>query len=225
VAPAGDYAPTAWSKGQTVRGQYGLRIPVDAPAGTYTCGIVPVQPRFWDQLWPWDRPIPELCSITVKTAGVERSFEVPAMQHTLGINLNDEIELLGYDLEPDPQTGAAERVPAGGAVRCTLYWRAMQAVERDYTVFNHLVASDGQTWGQWDSQPQQGQSPTTRWAPGQVIADPYQIPVSADTPAGTVDLRVGMYDIHTMLRLPVYDLNGQVTGDHVILTTIEVTRP
>ena len=44
---------------------------------------------------------------------------------------------------------------------------------------------------------------------GQVIADPYQIPVSADAPAGPVELRVGMYDIQTMLRLPVFDANGQ----------------
>ena len=114
---------------------------------------------------------------------------------------------------------------AGQAVQCTLYWRAQKTIEQSYTVFTHLVDADGQTWGQWDNEPQRGQAPTTRWVPGEVIADPYQIPLSADAPAGPVELRVGMYNRHTMLRLPVYDANGQIAGDHVTLTTIEVIRP
>jgi hypothetical protein len=140
------------------------------------------------------------------------------MQHALVANLNDEVELLGYDLGQVP-------VPAGGALECTLYWRALQTMERSYTVFTHLVAADGRTWGQWDNQPQQGQSPTTRWVPGQVIADPYRIPVALDAPAGPLELRVGMYDRNTMTRVPAYDSNGQVVGDAISVTTIEVTRP
>jgi hypothetical protein len=218
VPPADDYAPTQWSRGQIVRGQYGLRIPVTVPAGEYTCRLVPEQERPLRRLWPWSRPAAELCRVTVKPSEGERTFEIPAMQQTVGVNLNDQVELLGIDLE-------TARVTAGGAVRCTLYWRALQTIDRNYTVFTHLVGADGQTWGQWDNEPQQGQSPTTRWVPGQVIADPYQIPVSADAPAGPIVLRVGMYDIQTMLRLPVIDANGQAAGDHIDLITIEVTRP
>jgi hypothetical protein len=203
-----------------VRGQYSLRIPVDAAAGAYTCHIVPAQASLWNRIWPWNRPDAELRQITVRASDVARSFEVPEMQHKLGINLNDEVELLGYDLNaPD------KRVAAGGTLSCTLYWRALQTMERSYTVFTHLVAADGRTWGQWDNPPQRGQSPTTRWAPGQVVADPYQIPLSADTPAGPIELRAGMYDLHTMLRLPVYDSNGQIAGDHVVVSELEVTRP
>jgi hypothetical protein len=139
------------------------------------------------------------------------------MQHTLGINLNDEVELLGYDL-------GHPRVEAGAAVECTLYWRALRSIDHNYTVFTHLTR-EGQTWGQWDNQPQQGQSPTTRWVPGQVIADPYQIPLSADTPAGPIELQVGMYDRNTMLRLPILGAEGQVLGDHVVLATLEGSRP
>jgi hypothetical protein len=58
-----------------------------------------------------------------------------------------------------------------------------------------------------------------------VIADPYHIPVSADAPAGPVELRVGLYDRGTMVRLPVYDSNGQMIGDHIAVTTVEINRP
>jgi hypothetical protein len=148
----------------------------------------------------------------------ERSFEIPAMQVTVGANLNDEVELLGYDLE-------SAVVQSGQAVSCTLYWRAMQTMERNYTVFTHLVAADGKTWGQWDNPPQAGHAPTTRWVPGQVVADPYRIPVSADAPPGPLELRVGMYDLQTMARLPVYDKNGTLTGDSIALKEIEVMGP
>jgi hypothetical protein len=87
------------------------------------------------------------------------------------------------------------------------------------------VAPDGRTWGQWDNQPQRGGAPTTRWVPGQVIADPYQIPVAADAPPGPLELRVGMYDRLSMTRLPVRDARGEPGGDYVALTQVEVSEP
>ena len=140
------------------------------------------------------------------------------MQYTLGANLGDQVELLGYDLDTDT-------IRPGQVVSCTLYWRALQVMNRNYTVFNHLLAPDGRTWGQWDNQPQRGWAPTTRWVPGQVIADPYEIPVAADAPPGRLELHVGMYDLMTMTRLPVYDESGTVIGDNVVVTEIKVRTP
>ena len=140
------------------------------------------------------------------------------MQQVVGVTLGDRVELLGYDLQ-------ASTVRPGGVVSCTLYWRALQDINLNYTVFNHLVAPDGRTWGQWDNQPQRGSAPTTRWRPGQVIADPYQIPVSADAPPGPLELQVGMYDRLTMGRLPVRDQEGEPGRDYVIVTQVEVSEP
>jgi hypothetical protein len=228
IAPVDSYPETNWNRGEVVRGQYRLRIPADAPAGPYTCHIRPIEEPPLRRLLAWTRPDAQLCHITLRAPDATRSFEIPTMQHTLGINLNDEIELLGFDLAPGPRGSGSPARPAaaaGGAVGCTLYWRALQSMEHNYTVFTHLVDVEGRTWGQWDNQPQQGQSPTARWVPGQVVADPYQIPLAAETPAGPLELRVGMYDRNTMLRLPVYGPDGQIAGDHVTLATVEVTRP
>jgi hypothetical protein len=218
VFPAGSYLPTQWQKGQVVRGQFRFRFPIDVPPGKYTLALAPGGDLPARSTWPWQvGPVP-LSRVTVVETSADRTFEVPDMQYTVGANLGDRVELLGYDL-------ASESVRPGEVVSCTLYWRALQVMNENYTVFNHLVGADGQTWGQWDNQPQQGRSPTTRWAPGQVVQDPYQIPVSVDAPAGSLTLHVGMYDLQSMLRLPLHDADGQVIGDHIEITGIEVTQP
>jgi hypothetical protein len=156
-----------------------------------------------------------LNALTVNLSGEARSFEIPDMQVAIGANLGDRVELLGIDV-------ASKAIRPGQVVSCTLYWRALDVVNQNYTVFTHLVAEDGRTWGQWDNQPQRGMMPTTRWVPGQVVADPYQIPLSPQIPAGRLDLQVGMYDLQTMVRLPIYDQGGEIAGDHVTAIEIEV---
>jgi 4-amino-4-deoxy-L-arabinose transferase-like glycosyltransferase len=216
IVATGRYRPEEWRKGDVVRGQYRFRVPIDVPPGTYTLCLAPGEERLGG-LWPWGRRV-TLNTLTVEPAAEGRTFEVPPIQHPLRANLGDQVELLGYDL-------ASPAIQPGQVVSCTLYWRALQGMDQNYTVFNHLVDPGGQAWGQWDNQPARGQMPTTRWVPGQVIADPYQIPVSADAPAGTLELQVGMYDRLTMKRLPVYGEQGDPVGDAVTVAEIEVVRP
>jgi hypothetical protein len=143
------------------------------------------------------------------------TFKVPPIQHQLRVVLGDRVELLGYDL-------AESALRPGQVVSCTLYWRGLQEMNRDYTVFTHIVAADGSTWGQWDNEPQRGLAPTTRWLPGQVVVDAYEIPLSEDAPAGPLSLYVGMYDRVSMVRLPVLDEEGTAVGDAVMIAHIEV---
>lgn len=200
------YPPDIWARGEMVWAQYRLRIPAATAAGEYRLRLV-LDGAAGRQA--------ELGVLTVGAAAGERVFAVPPMQYTLGANFDDRIELLGYDLETDT-------AQPGEAISYTLYWRALQDIEIDYTVFNHLVAVDGQVWGRWDDQPQGGASPTTRWAPGQVIADVRRVPVDTGAPAGVVRLTVGLYDAHTMLRLPLCDAQGNVIADHVTLTEVDI---
>jgi hypothetical protein len=213
VAPSNRYPADQWQGGEVVWGRYRFRIPVDISPGRYSLALAPT-----GQVWPWQRRSIALNEVNVLPLEAGRSFEVPPMERVVGANLGDRVELLGYDLE-------AESVRAGGVVSCTLYWRGLDAMAQNYTVFTHLVAADGTTWGQWDNQPERGTMPTTRWLPGQVIVDPYEIPVSPDAPAGPLELRVGMYNLRSMTRLPVYGPEGQITGNYVTLTEILVVEP
>ncbi|MBN1815162.1 MAG: glycosyltransferase family 39 protein [Anaerolineae bacterium] len=125
--------------------------------------------------------------------------------------------LLGYTVD------TRHAVP-GGYVELTLLWQALEPTSVDYHTFTHLY--DGEAMrGQLDGQPVCGGFPTSRWQPGQIVVDPYRIPVWGDAPAGHVPLLVGLYDFATMQRLPVFDPDGSLAGDSVHLTDAEIREP
>jgi hypothetical protein len=114
--------------------------------------------------------------------------------HSVDITFGDQVRLLGYDLD-DTQAHP------GGQLWLTLYWQPLVPLARNYQVFTHLY--DGQMRGQHDGAPECAQNPTTRWEPGQIIADPHLIPIAADTPETAVPLLVGMYDLLDQQRLSI----------------------
>jgi hypothetical protein len=209
------YPTSHWSKGELLQGKHRFRILLDVPAGEYELWLASGSDDPGFSIWPWSSGRVRLGALSVRPADGERTFEIPPMQYAVNVTLGDRVELLGYDLQE-------HTVRPGQVVSCTLYWRGLDEMDQDYTVFTHLVAVDGRTWGQWDNQPQRGQSPTRLWVPGQVIADPYQIPVSDAAPAGRLALRVGMYDLLTMERLPVRDEGGAYIGAAVTVAEVEV---
>jgi len=215
IAPAQGYPTSSWQKGEYALGKHRFRIPLELPAGVYGLWLAPDQDSLPASIWPWSNQRVQLGTLSIREGDDERDFVVPPVQHKLHAILDDQVELLGYDL-------AEGNVRPGESVSCTLYWRGLQEMSRDYTVFTHLVAPDGTTWGQWDNEPQQGRSPTTRWVPGQVVADTYEIPLSADTPEGVLTLYAGMYDRLTMTRLPLLGEEGTAGGDAIVVTQIQV---
>ena len=96
-----------------------------------------------------------------------------------------------------------DRLPADGYLPVTLFWSAERPLAKDHTVFVHVVGRDGQMVGQWDQVPAAGKAPTSGWAPGQLIADEYRVPVQAGTSDGPYQVYVGMYDPATGTRLDV----------------------
>jgi 4-amino-4-deoxy-L-arabinose transferase-like glycosyltransferase len=141
-------------------------------------------------------------------------------QHPLEVNLDDKVRLLGYDLE-------AESYKPGQVIGLTLYWQALTTVEKDYTVFTHLLGSynpltNGPLWGGHDSRPGGDTYPTTVWEAGEIVVDEYGIPIQADAPPGEYQLEVGMYHLATMERLSVLDDSGAVRDDRIPLGTVQL---
>jgi hypothetical protein len=65
---------------------------------------------------------------------------------------------------------------------------------------------------------------TTDWQAGEVIVDPYRVPLAADAPAGEYSVHVGLYLLETLERLPVLNTAGQPLDDKVIVGGLQV-RP
>ena len=110
----------------------------------------------------------------------------------------------------------------GDAVPVTLRWRCLSGFDRSYKVFIHVLTNDMSTLvAQQDVVPVNGLRPTTSWAPEEIINDSHQVSLPADTPPGTYQIRVGLYD--DAGRLPVSDAGeAQVVDNTVLVTTIEV---
>jgi hypothetical protein len=136
------------------------------------------------------------------------------IEHRLSANLGDKVRLLGYNL-----TGAFQ---SGGEVHLTLFWQALEAMDKDYTVFVHLTDPQGHIWGQKDNPPVDGFYPTTTWEAGEIVRDQYDVGISPDTPPGQYQIEVGMYLAETGERLPILAEDGSVQGDKVLLTRVGV---
>jgi 4-amino-4-deoxy-L-arabinose transferase-like glycosyltransferase len=133
-------------------------------------------------------------------------------------NLDNKVTLIGY------QVDKAELRP-GQAIRLTLYWQAEGEMSTDYTVFTHLIDEEGIIWGQMDSQPLEGDYPTSFWDIGEVIEDEYILSINEDTPTGAYRLEVGMYELATKQRLPVLNANGEIEDNRILLpVSITVKR-
>ncbi len=137
-------------------------------------------------------------------------------QLLLGANLADKVLLVSCDL-------ARVEFKPGEKVQLTLHWQALQPMTEDYVVFVHLAQADGQIVSQQDSQPLGGAKPTSAWIPGEVVDDPYGLTVPLGALPGVYQLRVGMYSLRTMRRLPVVEPGrAQVEQDSVLIGQIRV---
>jgi hypothetical protein len=139
-------------------------------------------------------------------------------QHHQQANFGGHIELLGYDLP-------SAEVESGQLLPLTLYWRATAPVPHNYQVFVHLTNPATTLWGQSDKL-NPGDFPSTRWPLDRFVWDDHHLQVLPGTPPGEYRLSVGLYDLSSGQRAPVFDDAGQIAGDNVVLdTVVKVTAP
>jgi 4-amino-4-deoxy-L-arabinose transferase-like glycosyltransferase len=130
------------------------------------------------------------------------------------------MKLVGYDA-PTTTLRAGETLPL------TLYWQTDQPITQKYKVFTHILGrtfnaqSNNFLWGQQDQEPLNGALPTSAWPLGQLIADPYTIPILKDAPTGKYIVEIGFYHVTTGERLMVVTGDGSLV-DHINLLDVEV---
>jgi len=201
--PGGVYYPTSlWKEGEVIRDEHTLVIPPTAPLGAY---------RLLAGMYESDSQEPLGEGLTIRMIGVKRAILTSPGEigHPLGINLGDRVTLLGYDLERHD-----------GEIILTFYWQARREMGEDYTVFVHLLEGE-EIVAQADSQPQDGDYPTSIWDEGEVVIDEHRL-TTGELPPGEYDLWVGIYLLETMERLPVIGAQGEKIGERVNLGTIQI---
>jgi hypothetical protein len=115
------------------------------------------------------------------------------------LDYGDKARLLGYRVTP-------ESVEAGEAVQVTLCWEALQAMDKDYTLFIHLLGQDNLRVAERTTFPGQGRFPTSLWPAGRAFCETLGMHVAPWAPAPELyALEVGLYDAANGQRLPVAD--------------------
>ena len=196
-----------------------LALPADTPPGYYrielsfyesdTLMALPVTDSWAD--------LPLGDTYTVGYLVVGNPKHRPANPFTSPTDLGSSIRLLGTTIGKDNGVAMGKE----RKLKIDLFWQSLIPVDTNYTVFVHLVAANGQLVSQQDQEPLGGFFPTSSWPAGQTIADEYELLLPTDLPAGTYELRVGMYNLITGQRLPVSQ-DGQVIGDYVTVETIPI---
>ena len=214
----GHYPTSFWQTGQVVADEVPIPVVPDAVGPSRLRLDVGLYEREGGQrLAVVDGAGDPVGTATVGWPKLASAEEVPPPPVFTDYRLGDSIALIGYDLEElSPASGGA-----GGELHLTLHWVSLAPLERDYTVFVHLIGPDGALAAQADGPPVGGDYPTSLWAPGEIVADGRLIPMEG-LPPGVYDLRVGMYLLETGERLPAFDAQGtRFPADAIPLTTLE----
>jgi hypothetical protein len=134
------------------------------------------------------------------------------------IRFGDAIVLQSYSLSE------RARRP-GDVVNLTLYWQSAAKIDKDYTVFVHLLDASGKVRAQMDAPPRGGAYPTSLWDAGEIVRDDYALALPRDLAPGDYKIEVGLYEYPALTRVIVKDASGMTLGNRLILSeTITVAQ-
>ncbi|MCL4489727.1 MAG: glycosyltransferase family 39 protein [Chloroflexi bacterium] len=135
----------------------------------------------------------------------------------LPVTYNAPISLEGYEV-------AETSVQRGHPLLLILYWRGHAPIDRNYTVFVHLLDANGQAVAGYDSEPRKAKDPTSSWVPTLLQSDPILLPIGNGVPVGTgYKLEVGLYYLPTLQRLSIVGKGGAPLTDAITISSFTVT--
>jgi hypothetical protein len=147
-------------------------------------------------------------------------------------NFNSEIVLIGATARVGSQSvhtpwARPLVVRPGHDIEIWLDWRALKQVETSYKVFVHLIQNDQLAAPPADYYtPLGGAFPTYLWIPvwveGQSVSDPYRLTIPSTLPPGDYAIEIGLYELTSARRAPLFDRAGSLAGDRVILGLVNV---
>jgi hypothetical protein len=200
-----DWPTSQWPAHTLAWGYYPFRLDEDLSTGHYrvTLALGEVNSALLSEPWT----VGELMLRSEPCPASLPSGVIP-----VGAYFGEQMYLLGYEINE----------ATGDFVTITLYWRAQQRMDVDYTVFVHVADPfTGVPVAQNDAMPHQGGYPTRFWAIGEVVVDRIQIDMTNALP-GDYQVAIGVYDPTTGERLSVTTAQGEQPEDSRLVIEGEV---
>jgi hypothetical protein len=124
-----------------------------------------------------------------------RPNAAPPAEVKSGANFGDKVELTSVILAPSRGT-------PGEQIRAIANFKVLGKMDTDYMIFVHVEDVDGKTDRlNVDHAPARGALPTSRWEPGQMVRDEFEIPIPPGMPVRGLNLVLGFWDPKTDQRL------------------------
>ena len=126
------------------------------------------------------------------------------------------ILLYGYDLDT--------RVTVGSERELIQYWQVVAETGTDWTVFVHLLDSDGNIVSQADGPPLGGAYPSSYWQADEWLQDRRILRIPATVSGEVLTCVTGFYDPETGRRMATLGEQAAAMGDSVTLCQLTVTE-
>jgi hypothetical protein len=131
------------------------------------------------------------------------------VEHPLEADFGGQVRLLGYTL-------SNPIVRPGSIVRLTLYWCATAHVDRDYSLFVHVL-HQGWTLVTQSDHLVGGSYPSSLWLPGEVVVETTYLHIPSTITPGEYPIAIGLYQWQTGERLPALVEGQRLDADVLFL--------
>jgi hypothetical protein len=105
--------------------------------------------------------------------------------------------------------GYSARFGESARLDVELAWQTLEDVNKDYTVFVHVLNERGMLVAQQDSRPRHGSYPTQFWEKGEQVLDQAEVRLESARVCGTLHVHVGLYETKTHQRVSVVPAEGE----------------
>ncbi len=205
------YPPSSWHKGDRVVEWFSLSIPPDTPPREYQLSLGMYDRATGERLKAAGEPF--LDSVALEPVAVAKAsplsqagFEPP---QPCRVRFSGELTLLGREI-------SRRRVAPGEKIHISLWWRAQERRDTDYEIYIFLQNEEGDSWGEIQREPLDGEYPTSRWEAGEIVRDRFDYLIPPDTPPGRYQVKLRLLDGKTGACLPLAEGSGEsVTLDRI----------
>ena len=131
---------------------------------------------------------------------------MPEPQHKLNVNMEDKLEVVGYDIA-DQAGNLIDYIAPGRKYRMRTYYRVLAPVTTEWEAFIHIDGYHRRHNG--DHKPMDGKYPMALWLTGDMLVDDYEIGLEPNFTPGSYTLYFGLFVGETRLKVKSGPSDGE----------------